>query len=142
MHACLSLSEAPLLVGLAVAGLWVDPGRCWRPGAGALHAGDGAVGVELAMLVGSAVTGQASTGVLGVVWLFRAPAHRSSLTRCAAASADADSCAAVPLKPSFLGCVRVLPPAAGLGVRHTDMSINLSFAALTGIQGRVEVPLL
>src|SRR5450759_2652103 len=80
----------------------------------ALHAGDGAVGVGLAMLVGCAVTGQASTGVLGVVWLFRVPTHRSPLTRCAAASADADSCAAVPLKPSFLGCVRVpLPQRPG-----------------------------
>jgi hypothetical protein len=87
--------------------------------------------------------GQASTGVLSVVWLFRAPAHRSPFTRCAAASADADSCAAVPLKPSFLGCVRVLlRPSAGLGVRHTDVSVNLSFAVLTGIQDGVEVPLL
>jgi len=72
-------------------------------------------------------------GGFSVAWLSRASAHRSPLTRCAAAAAD--SCAAVPLKPSFLGCVLQVPllPALGLGFGHADVSANLFFLAVTGI---------
>src|ERR1700680_2871257 len=45
----------------------------------ALHIGDGAVGVELLMLVGSAVTGP-GLRLGGPVWLLRASARRSPLT--------------------------------------------------------------